>query len=58
MNSKTSSASTTRRNGYHKPVVAFVKKAYNQMAVLTGLKSSDQYYYGRLYHHHKGDHRE
>lgn len=58
MNSKTSSALTTRRNSYHKPIIAFVKRACNQMAVLTGLKGNDEYYYGRLYHHHKGEHRE
>ena len=58
MNSKTFSALTTRRNAYHKPAIAAVKKAYDQFMTLTRLKPSDEYYYGRLYHHHKGEARD
>jgi len=55
MNSKTSSALTTRRNAYHKPIIGSFKKAYDEFMRLARLKPSDEYYYGRLYHHHKGE---
>lgn len=58
MNSKTFSALTTRRNVYHKPIVVGFKKAYDELMKLACINPSDEYYYGRLYHHHKGEHRD
>lgn len=57
MNIKTFSAATTRRNVYHKPVIAAVKKAYNDFLTLARLKPNNDYHYTRLYHehHHKGE---
>lgn len=58
MNSKTLTALTTRRNAYHKPMIASIKKAYRDFVSVASLKPNDEYYFARLYQYHKGERRD
>ncbi len=52
MNIHSDHTPTTRRNAYHKPLIAMLRESYNNFMSLARFKTNNDYYYGRLYHLH------